>query len=307
MKLSAIIVSRNDNYGGDLNTRATFCLNTMLAAFDEVVYVDWNTPEGKPPLVDDLDIKVNPERLKVIVVTPHKAKQIMGEDIYATSQPCCEVLARNIAIRRTTGDVIVSTNIDIICPVRELLDGLLPSLGPLDMITIKRSHTPKEEVVKYFEETGDYLKTRDLLLQNHPSDPMNDYCGMSDIYDVDDKILSTIHRNYHFNVINIFSGCGDFQMATRELWFKIRGFEEEKLKRNFADTEIQAKVILAGGTVRGRNQPPVYHISHSNDKSHLENKLKINFFTKNDENWGRPLETFNEPVPTQARNAQLES
>jgi hypothetical protein len=292
MKLSAIIISRNDNYGGDLNTRATFCFNTMLAAFDEVVYVDWNTPEGKPPLTDVLDIKVNPERLKVIVVTPEKAKQIMGEDVYATSPPCCEVRARNIAIRRTTGDVIVSTNIDIVCPPRELLDGLLPGLGPLDMITIKRSHTPKDEVVKYFEETGDYLNTRDLLLQNHPSDPMDDYCGLSNIYDIDEKLLITIPNQYHFNVINIFSGCGDFQMAPRELWFKIRGFEEEKVGRNFSDTEVQAKVIAAGGTLRGRNQPPVYHISHAIDKSHFENKLEINFFTKNDENWGRPLENY---------------
>ena len=247
MKWSVIIISRNDNYGGDLNTRATFCLNTMLASFDEVIYVDWNSPEGKPPLTDDLDIRVNPDRLKVIVVTPEQAKKRMGEDAYTTSPTCCEVLARNIAIRNSTGDIIVSTSIDIVCPPRERLDALLSELGPLDMISLKRSHTPKEEVLKYFEETGDYLKTRDLLLQNHPSDPMDDSCKMSDFYDINRPIFEIIHPQFKFSAASIFAGCGDFQIAHRNLWFHIRGFEETKNKRNFMDTETQLKVIMAGG------------------------------------------------------------
>ena len=287
MKWSVIIISRNDNYGGDLNTRATFCFNTMLAAFDEVVYVDWNSPEGKPPLTDVLDIKINPDRLRVIVVTPERAKQIMGEEMYAASPPCCEVLARNMAIRRCTGDIIVSTSVDIVCPPRERLDALLTDLGPLDMISLKRSHTPKEEVVNYFEETGDYLKTRDLLLQNHPSDPMDDYCKMSDAYDINLPIFERVPPQYQFSAASIFAGCGDFQIAHRDLWFKIRGFEETKIKRNFMDTETQLKVIMAGGTVRARNQPPIYHINHSFDKDHSENTPLLYNITQNSENWGK--------------------
>jgi hypothetical protein len=40
---------------------------------------------------------------------------------------------------------------------------------------------------------------------------------------------------------------GNFQIAHRNLWFHIRGFEETKNKRNFMDTETQLKVIMAGG------------------------------------------------------------
>ena len=285
MKWSVIICSRNDNYGGDLNTRATFCFNTMLAAFDEVVYIDWNTPEGKPPLTDDLDIKVNPERLKVIVITPAKAKELMG-DHYETSPPCCEVLSRNIGLRHATGDIIVSSSNDLVCPPREQLEELLKELGPGDMITLKRSHTPKEEVLKYFEETGSYLGARDALLANHPSDPMDDYCGMSTIHSINKEILERVPPQYQFSAVCIFSGCGDFQIAHRDTWFGIRGFEEFQYKRNFMDTQIQLKIIMAGGTVKGRNMPPIYHINHGMDKSHAENDLNLALFSQNPENWG---------------------
>ena len=42
MKLSAVVVTRNDNYGGNLNERATYCLNSLINTFDEVILVDWN-------------------------------------------------------------------------------------------------------------------------------------------------------------------------------------------------------------------------------------------------------------------------
>ena len=43
MKVSAVIVSRNDNYGGHLNERATYAINSAIDSFDEVIYVDWNS------------------------------------------------------------------------------------------------------------------------------------------------------------------------------------------------------------------------------------------------------------------------
>lgn len=44
MKITAVIVSRNDNYGGHLNERATYALNSAINTYDEVIYVDWNSP-----------------------------------------------------------------------------------------------------------------------------------------------------------------------------------------------------------------------------------------------------------------------
>ena len=84
MKISAVIVSRNDNYGGHLNERATYCLNSAIETFDEVIYVDLSRETLE-------DFKGN---LKHIVITPEVAKILTNNDPHA--QVCCEVLGRNI-------------------------------------------------------------------------------------------------------------------------------------------------------------------------------------------------------------------
>ena len=43
MKISAVIVSRNDNYGGHLNERAIYAINSAIHTYDEVFYIDWNS------------------------------------------------------------------------------------------------------------------------------------------------------------------------------------------------------------------------------------------------------------------------
>jgi hypothetical protein len=43
-KLGAVVISRNDGYGGDQPLKALYSLTSMIEAMDEVVYVDWNSP-----------------------------------------------------------------------------------------------------------------------------------------------------------------------------------------------------------------------------------------------------------------------
>jgi hypothetical protein len=49
MRISAVTIGRNDNYGGFLAERFTYSLNSMLSTFDEVIYVDWNVTLGEAP------------------------------------------------------------------------------------------------------------------------------------------------------------------------------------------------------------------------------------------------------------------
>ena len=69
MKTSAVIVSRNDNYGGHLNERATYAINSAIDSFDEVFYIDWNSDNGSMlyEIEKDLQLKGN---LKHIVIPP---------------------------------------------------------------------------------------------------------------------------------------------------------------------------------------------------------------------------------------------
>ena len=57
MKISATIISRNDNYGGNLNERATYAINSAIDTYDEVFYIDWNSPEHS--LLYDIEDNIN--------------------------------------------------------------------------------------------------------------------------------------------------------------------------------------------------------------------------------------------------------
>ena len=46
MKKTAILTSRNDNYGGNLHHRALMCLTSLIETHDEVIFVDWRTKDG---------------------------------------------------------------------------------------------------------------------------------------------------------------------------------------------------------------------------------------------------------------------
>ena len=67
MKISAVIISRNDNYGEILIERATYCLNSAIDTYDEIIYVDWNSPTHSLlyDIKDNLQFKGN---LKHIVI-----------------------------------------------------------------------------------------------------------------------------------------------------------------------------------------------------------------------------------------------
>ncbi len=138
MKISAVVISRNDNYGGNLVERATYCLNSAIDTYDEVIYVDWNSPTHSLlyDIKDNIQFKGN---FKHIVITPEIASVLTNNDPHA--QKCCEVLGRNIGLRRATGDYLVSTNIDIIHPKRDQLEETIAQMDPKTFYTISRRHT----------------------------------------------------------------------------------------------------------------------------------------------------------------------
>ena len=80
MKLSAVVVTRNDDYGGNLNDRAIYCLNSLINTFDEIILVDWNSPDNRPQLWDiDKNIEYR-GNLKHIVITPEIASMLTNND-----------------------------------------------------------------------------------------------------------------------------------------------------------------------------------------------------------------------------------
>tara|TARA_B100000287_G_C20560896_1_gene752393 strand:- start:268 stop:1158 length:891 start_codon:yes stop_codon:yes gene_type:complete len=239
MKSSVVITSRNDNYGGHLNERATYCLTSMCDSFDEVWYIDWNTPNGKPSLLYDILDDVDTQgKLHHIVVNPETAQLLTGTP---NAQKCCEVLGRNLGIRRATGDWIVSSNIDIIAPKRDDLNELLSNINKDTFYTLSRRHVNRKEFENY-----SYDKFQDL--RNYLYKTIEPREHTEKVVEGDD-----------YSIINC---CGDFQIAHRDLWNDIRGFEERLVYCLYTDTNVQKKAAMHGYELKAIFEPPAFHIDH---------------------------------------------
>ena len=278
-KLSAVICARNDDYGGFLKERATICLASMLDTFDEVIYIDWNS-EGKN-LIEELGDNIpKTDRLKYYIITPEQHKEFTNND--PDAQKVVEVLARNIGIRRATGDIVVSTNIDVVSPPKQWLELFFNNIYNKDMAyTFARRNTEIQNIVEI--DLKRPLKVRDYLIKNMwKINPKGVEPGWS-------RIL----------------GCGDFQLATKEQWAKVKGFEEDMMYRMVADSQVQMKMINNNIFVVGLFDYPLFHLDHNMTTSGgggaKGGKINRNFRkqciveeTRNKDTWGFSDITFEE-------------
>lgn len=235
MKIGVVVVNRNDGYK-DFE-RGLIHFKSMLDTFDEVTYIDWNSPNGSF-LWEIKDQLPKTGKLKHFVISPEIVSQIILDP---KAQQCNETLSRNIGIRRSDCDWIVSTNIDIIPPKREDLLKLIETLDSNTFYTISRREAPKEIVYKHGHENWESL--REELYSTIP----------------ERQFPAMVTPNDKFSLINC---CGDFQMAPKHVWETIKGFEEEMLYACFADTNVQKKAVLNGFGLKDLYNPPLFHMEH---------------------------------------------
>ena len=243
MKITAVIVSRNDNYGGHLNERATYALNSAINTYDEVIYVDWNSSTHSLlwDIKDNLQLKGN---LKHFVIPPTAASQLTGYD--PDAQKCCETLGRNIGIRRAEGDYIISTNIDVIHPKREEVEEIINKYKDQTFITLSRREVNWETIREFH---GGELKFNEWdQLRNNIQSNSEERVVKEKIVEGDD-----------YSLINC---CGDFQLASKNIWNEIKGFEEELIYALYSDTNVQKKAVKHGFDLKAIFEPAMFHISH---------------------------------------------
>lgn len=266
----ACIIGRNDDYGGNLLERATYCLNSMIGYLDEVLYVDWNTENGKPSLIEEIkhDLIQSPN-FHWVIVTPEQASAWVGSDPVAQNT-VCEVLARNVGIRRLKSDFLISANIDMIAP--------------------QRRHIERITDTNTFYSTGvrhiSLYVVRELGSRKYPHEFMPKLEQLESQYG--QQPVVSIHPNDRFSMV---SNCGDFQIAHRNVWYDIKGFEERLLGRGYADSNVQLKASLYHHNIAVAWDIPVWHIGHEGGSAGSGgwNNIDLAFTmteTTNPETWG---------------------
>ena len=168
-----------------------------------------------------------------------QVKDILTNNILNV-QKCCEVLARNLGLRRATGDWLVSTNIDIIAPKREDLLKTIEGLDEKTFYTLSR----RGVTVEY--DNWEYSKWKDLRQYLYETVPER-------------KVEEKVMVGDDYSIINC---CGDFQFGHRQIWEEIRGFEERLIFCLYTDTNVQKKAAMHGFGLKAIFDPPIFHINH---------------------------------------------
>lgn len=273
MKTAALLYLRNDNYKE--NERVVITIKSMLETFDEVMLLDWNSPIDKGPLLWAIEDKLpKTGRLKHMVIPPEVANNLSNFDNNA--QPCLQVLASNIMLRRCDADWIVCTTVDIIAPKKENLQKFLKKANKETFYTLSRRDFEINDLYDYGA---------------HKWEGYRDYL---DSISEERRFPAKVCANDEYSIINC---CGDFQMAHKDVWDSLRGYEENMIYACFQDTNIQKKAVLNGFNLEAIYDVPFYHMSHKgmgNDGSSPSKQWYndvgkwVEHFshTENDENWG---------------------
>ena len=119
--LSVVVTARNDDHGGNLLHRMQAFVNGLLGQCQrhqlpaELVIVEWNPPGDRPRLAEALRwsrTRMGEDFCEVrIIEVPHGLHRRFA---HWHALPLYQMIAKNIGIRRASGQFIVATNIDIL-------------------------------------------------------------------------------------------------------------------------------------------------------------------------------------------------
>jgi hypothetical protein len=116
--LSVVVTARNDDHGGDPIYRMQTFIDSLLRQCDrhcldaELIIVEWNAPEDRPPLAEALRWPAEASRCAVRIIDVPFDLHMRLE--HARSLPLFQMIAKNVGIRRARGAFVLATNIDIL-------------------------------------------------------------------------------------------------------------------------------------------------------------------------------------------------
>src|SRR5208283_2772664 len=120
--ISVVVAARNDNHGGNMLDRMQAFLDSWMAQSEryglpsEIVVVEWNPPGARPRLIDALrwPDKPGPVEVHFVEVSPELHAALSKSAPNAAAIPLHQMIAKNAGIRRSRGEFVLATNLDIV-------------------------------------------------------------------------------------------------------------------------------------------------------------------------------------------------
>lgn len=334
--LSLVVTARNDDHGGNLLRRMQIFVNGWIAQSQrhdlpsELIIVEWNPPSDRPRLRDALRWPENlgPCQVRFIEVPP----DLHHRYAHAGALPLYQMIAKNVGIRRSRGEFILATNIDILFSDELVAFLAQRCLDPGRMYRIDRhdamSDVPLEASL---DQQLEYCRTHLLRINSrsgtvplssdgqqtrkpptvHAATMWRKLQGVIDRIASDSPVITITLPNptplrriaafyvdcggltgmlrngfsrrkdrvlakaesedlYHLRVPPAKSeflhtnGCGDFTLAAREHWMRLRGYPEFDLFSMNIDSVFCYAAHYGGAREEIMPEPMrIYHIEHA--------------------------------------------
>lgn len=258
--LSVIVYGRNDSHTAGLQKRAALslnCLATLLGPDDEILFVDYNTPDGRvtfPEAIADTLTDAARERLRILRVRPRHHARLQA----LTRRSVIESLARNVGLRRAAPSSrwVLSTNTDVV---------VLPRAGTGSLAGLCRElgggcwHLPRFELPEFLWQD---------LRRDRPAEAMAAIGGLAEALHLKEMVRGSQPA--------VFDNHGDFQLIERAVLEAVHGFDERMLHGWAVDSNLAKRLLLRLGRI-GRLDAhlELYHCAHHREPSDLHQATRV--------------------------------
>lgn len=234
--VSVVTYGRNDNYGYNLYKRTALgfnCLAEVLTDEDEILFADYNTPVHLPTLPEFVWDTLTPKArrlLKVVRIRPELHAKLKED----SPLPILENVARNAAIVRSNpnNQWILSTNPDVLMILAARwtsLTDLVKDL-PKSFYEMPRFDIPESvwSCLQRSEPQSAMQLLREWIISNRAA-------------------VVEAFPDSRLQSFTLFDAPGDFQLAPRSYFFKLRGFDESMNKYLHSDANLAKRMWLLNG------------------------------------------------------------
>ncbi|MGK0389662.1 MAG: hypothetical protein ACI94Y_002406 [Maribacter sp.] len=289
--ISFIFTGRNDDYGGDFNTRINLSVNWLTYLIEkhqlpsELIIVNYNPIESKPGLEELIERARDRKYLRVRMITvPNAVHQTLVDTEIRKTIPLFEFCAKNIAIRRAEGEFAFCTNADVLISealvqylaTRQLKEGILYRCDRMDfksspaiqasVLNEELEANIRKSIFKFFVQGGTKTKTFPSSVELRRK--------LSRWFL---RIEEKKYRLKHFLLRNRFykgtfkndmfvyehhgNASGDMGLMSMKDWMRTRGYLENTWISTHTDTLHVLNAAASGLEVKVLDYP-IYHQDH---------------------------------------------
>ena len=305
--ISFLIASRNDSYMGESLYRLETTINSIAGSFYrmgriaevEIMVCDWGS---EVPLCREKELNLiasAKEITKFITVPKYFADKHSGDS------PFPEVLMRNVAIRRCSGEFLIATNGDIFFTdqftaslfsmVSNLKKGFRLKLTLDYLSKIAKSNRDGRHAAFVRFAIAVWRKRSFLFYCSRQHIPYDFVCTKPSCQELLSYLQSASGQaliKYDPIPSNLMGAIGDFILLDRSAWLNMRGYDEKLIYWGWMDIDVCKRASMFHEPVDlslfGEN---LFHLEHYKSRSKSNRKVNEGItheFVKNTENddWG---------------------